>query len=699
MLRIEKVLPLFLFLLFPFIIMANGGQFPHEEPFMNALQERDRAFKLDPDFHQVLIRKGFVPTLNFNRIRWKYEHEMRRRPDDPFLSFCLGELYRYKNRYEDAEQFYGAAIEKAGDHLFRHILLLELFSQRRLHQWQIQHEDFFLEMKKDYGALSIPFLSKYFFLRANEAAAMGLDAEVERNMQLARELDPYNLGTRFYYVQYLFYHHRFDFFDEFLSSVQMLFIDFISRLKLVIFAYNFLYILLLLISGILLVGYFIRYFSYAVAKITTLLPRKMAPSKRQVFSVVLLLLPLIWAVPSFFAFAYILLVPIPFLERKERWLSQIFLFFLAILSFLGGFQARSVTSLDPLERINLLDQIQKSRYEERWVRKCDSLLARSNRDFAAYYLKGLQQKRGGLFDQAEMSYRSGIAIEPRLHQTHNNLANVLFWKEEVDSAIKHYERALSFEPQSAAAHYNLAQAYVRKLQFEKSTQHMKHSSDLDFDLVRRQTQSSKERNNRFFIDCTLPEELLWIEFSELTEEASIFPWKYLGIHYRTVCILFIGFVVLYMIIPRMAKNPKQECPICLAPITKGNSQKLEKEDICWRCYARLHTIHSLDIQDRLREKIRIDTKIRFRYAAILWGLFIPGLGHLQAGRTRTGSLFAIAFSILCSLLLVSRITGIAFYPHSGNTPHYGLFIIAACIALLYLFSLLSLFAAGYEVRK
>jgi tetratricopeptide (TPR) repeat protein len=536
-------------------------------------------------------------------------------------------------------------------------------------------------MRKDLGALSIPLLSKYFFVRANEAAEKGLDAEVERNIQLATNLDPYNLGIRFYYVRFLLYNRRFDFFDEFLSSVRMLFIDFIF------------------ISGILLVSYFIRYFSYAAAKITTLLPRKMASSKNQFLSIVLLLLPLIWTFPSFFAFAYILLVPIPFLDRKERWLSQTFLFLLGILSFMGGFQARSVTSMDPSQRINLLDQLQKSRYEERWIRKCDSLLSRSNRDFAAFYLKGLQLKRGGLFDGAEMSYRSAIAIEPRVHETYNNLANVLFWKEEVDSAIKYYELALAFEPQSAQAHYNLAQAYVRKLQFEKSSQHMKHSSDLDFDLISTQTRNSEERNNRFFIDCILPEEFLWAEFYKLEEEENIFPRKHFGMNYRTISILFIGFVLLYIIIPRMVKNPKQECPICSSPIAKGNSRKLDKEDICWRCHARLHTIHSLDIQDRLRDKIRIDTRVRVRYTAILWGLFIPGLGHLQAGKTRTGALFAISFSVLCALLLVSRITGIAFYPHFRNTPHYGLFAIVACIILLYLFSLLSLFAAGYEVRK
>ncbi len=699
MVRREKVFPFLLFIFFLLILIPHADGMLFASTFQDALEEKELAFGLDKDFHSVLLKKGYAPALNFNRIRWKYENEMRRRPDNPFLPFCLGELYRYKNRYEEAEQLYNSAIEKTGNDLYKHILLLELFSQRRLHQWKIRQEDAFLEMKRDFGAHALPLLSKYFAVRANEAAEKGLYAEIEENIQLARAMDPYNLGVRFNYVRFLLYNHRFDFFDEFLSSVRILFVDFISRAKMVVFVYNFLYSILLCISGILLVSFFIRHFPSAVAKVMILFPRRMAMSKKQFLAVVLLLLPVLWLFPSFFVLAYILLVPIPFLEKKERWLSQTFLFLLAIISFAGGFQARAVTSIDPLQRINLLDRLQKSRYEKRWVQKCDSLIERSNMDFSAYYCRGLQLKRGGFFNDAEMSYRNAIAIEPRVHQTYNNLANVLFWEGQVDSAIKYYERSLAFEPQSAAAHYNLAQAYVRKLQFEKSSQHMKHSSDLDFDLISMQTEHSEERNNRFFIDCILPEEIFWMEFSTLPGEMNIFPWKYFGMHYRTICILFIGFVVLYIIIPRIAKGPKRECPICSSPIAKGNSQKLEKEDICWHCFARLHTIHSLDIQDRLRDKIRIDANIRLRYTAILWGLFIPGLGHLQAGRTKTGAFFAIAFSVLCSLLLVSRITGIAFFPSFYNAPHYGLFAIIVCIVLLYLFSLLSLFASGYDIRK
>jgi tetratricopeptide (TPR) repeat protein len=699
MLRMEKLFPCLFLLFCPLFLDAEVSPSPYEGEYMQAFREKEYAFKLVPEFHEVLIKKGFAPSLNFNYIRWKYENEIRRRPENPFLAFCLGELYRYKNRYEEAEGFYNDAITKAEDHPFRQILLLELFSQRRLYQWQTKQEDEFLVMKKDLGALSLPLVSKYFFVRAKDAAEMGLDPEVEKSIRLAKELDPYNLGIRFYYVRFLLHSRRFDFFDEFLSSIRLLFVDFNTRLKFLIFSYNYLYVLFLLISCGLLLGFFIRYFPYAAARITALLPRRMAPNKKQFIAVVILALPLVWTLPSFLAFAYILLVPMAFLERKERWLLQIFLFLLGILSFFGGFQSRSFTSIDPSQRINLIDQIQKSRYEKRWVQKCDSLLALSNRDFAAYYLKGLQLKRGGLFDEAEMSYRNAISIEPRVHETYNNLANTMFWKEEIDSALKYYETALAFEPESPEAHYNIAQAYVRKLQFEKSSQHMKQSSDLDFELISQHTKNSVERNNRFLIDCIIPDEFLWMEFSGVPEEEDIFPWKYFGMHYRTVCILLIMFVFLYIIIARIARGTKEECPICTSPITKGNSSAHEKETICWRCFERLRTIHSLDIQDRLRDKIRNDTRLRLRYTAVLCGLFVPGLGHLQAGRTKTGTLFLVAFSILCTLLLVSRVSGVAFYPQFPKTAHYGLFAIILCIVVLYLFSLLSLFAAGYETRK
>ncbi|TET78842.1 MAG: hypothetical protein E3J41_03395 [Candidatus Cloacimonadota bacterium] len=682
----------------PALISAQGTFSQYENEYEIAYKEKEYAFRLVPEFYRVLSGKGYVPSLNFNSIRWRYRNEMRRHPENPFLAFCIGELYRYKNKYEEAFKYYDMAIKKAGKNVSKHTILLELFSQRRLLKWQMKEEEKFLELKKDFGALSLPLLSKYFFVRGREAAQGGFDTETEKNVRISKELNPYNLGIRHFYVRYLFLNRRFEFFDELLSLVHIIFLDFKTRLHVIIFSYNLLFTLLAIFLSTLVIAYFIKYFPSAVSKIITFTPRKLPISMRYFISVTFMLLPLIWTIPSLYTFIFMLIIPIPFLKRNERWVVQSFILLLCVVSLFGSFQTRAITAMDPTQKIEILDSMQKSRFESKWIRKCDSLLTISQRDYSIYFLKGLQLKRGGFFDEAEKNYRKAISITPNLYQTYNNLGNVLFWKGEIDSSIKYYELAKAHESKAPEPHYNLAQAYVRKLRFDKSFRHMKISSQLNFDLITTQIKNSKEVNNRFLIDLTLPKGILWKEFSSLEEDKSIFPWKYIGFDYRIFSSFLIGFFFIFIVVPRVTKSINTQCPICSSPISKGNSRIFQNETICWRCYRKLSSIHSVDIQERLRDKIRMDAQRRVRYTAIFWGLFLPGLGHLQIGKIKTGTFYLLIFSILCSMLFINRVTKITFYLPFPKGMNFGLYITSFLIILLYLFSLLNLFGSDYEER-
>ncbi len=690
---------LFLITLSPSLASAEMTFSQYENEYEVAYREKEYAFRLVPQFYKVLSMKGYAPALNFSYIKWKYRNEMLKHPQNPFLAFCLGELYRYRNEYEEAFKYYDAANKKAGENVFKHTMLLALFSERKLLQWQIKEEEKLIGLKKDFGALSLPLLSKYFFIRAREAAESGPGNEIEKGIRIAKELDPYNPGIQFFYIRFLLLNARFEFFDEFLTVAHTFFFDFQSRLYVIIFTYNFLFTFLTILLSGFVIAYFLKYFLFVVSKLFNFFPHNLSMSKRNFLSITLLLLPLIWTMPSLWTFIFMLVIPIPFLERKERWGLQFLILFLLILSVLGSTQTRAYTAMDPTQKIVMLDNMQKSRFDPALIRRCDSLIVVSPKDFSIYFLKGLQFKRGGFFDEAEENYREAISLIPELYQTYNNLGNVFFWEEEIDSSIKYYEQAIRYESKSPAPHYNLAQAYVRKLLFDKSSFEMKSASQLDFELISKQIRNAKEINNHFLIDLTLPQEMLWIEFFSLKEDKHIFPWKYIGFDYRIFSALLIFFFLLLIIIPRIVKNIKDQCPICTSPISKGNSQMFENEIICWRCYGKLSHIHSLDIKERLKDKINTDVQKTLSYNAILWGLFLPGLGHLQLGKGRRGTFYLLIFSILCSLLLLSRVTNIAFIIPFSKETNFGTYIIISFIVLLYLFSLLSLFGSSYEERK
>ncbi len=684
---------------YPGQALATESFLDYDRELAEATKEKEYAFRLVPEYHKVLTGKGYVPSLHFRSIRWKYTYAIRQYPNNPFLPYCVGELYRYGNKYEDAVKFYDSAVERAGPNLFKHTLLLDLFSKRKLLQWQRKEEGQFLELKKDFGARSLPIMSTYFFARARKSVKEGIDNGIENNVRIARELDPYNPAVQLFYIRFLLLHKRFEFFDEAFRFLHTIFIDFQMRLYAVVFLFNFLFLILIIVLSGFIIAHFVKYFPFIVSKALIITPRRIPMNIRYFFIITILIIPLIWTIPSIYALVYMLILPIAFRERKEKWSIQFLILLLFIMSLLGYVQTKAYSALDPTSKVMLKERIQKSRYEPYLVSKCDDLIKKYPKDFSGHFLKALQLKRGGFLEESEENYRKAIEYGTAYPQNYNNLGNVLFWKGEIDNSIEYYSLAMQYDPQIAAAHYNIAQAYVRKLVFDKSSQHMKIASQLDFDLISKKNKEAIEKNNRFLLDMMLPYETLWTDLLSSESDNDVFPWKFIGLNYRIFSILLLCFFAINIIIPRLFKNNRMRCPFCFSPISRANSMLFDKETICWRCYKKLNKIHSLDVQERLKDKIEMDAKQRVSYTSTFWGLFIPGIGHFQLGRIRSGSMFLLVFAVLCSLLVINTVTELSqnlVFPGQSNLKFY---IILALIVVNYLFSLLSLFSINYEDGK
>jgi tetratricopeptide (TPR) repeat protein len=686
--------------LLPIVLQSAHNFEEYENQYEIANREKDYAFKLIPEFYEVLKGGRGVPSYRFNYIKWKYRTEIRRHPHNPFLLFCLGELYREINEYEKAFEYYERAIDGVGDNIFKHILLLELFSKRKLWQFQMKEEKELLQLKRNLGALSLPILSEYFFVKSIKVLKSGVEKnEVERNLRISEELDPYDLNVRLFYTKFLLKNKRFEFFDEFLGFLHILFLDFKTRIYLIIYSFNFLFMIVGMLLIAFVTAFFIKYFPFSVSKLTIIVPGSLSIHLRYFIAITILIIPLIWTLPSIYTLVYMLLIAVPFMEKRERWSVQVLLFILFIVSLFGSFQTKAYTAVDPSNEIEIIDNINKSRFEPRWVRKCDSLISITTDDFSPYFLKGLQLKRGGYFDDAEENYRkAGFYTQDRC-EIYNNLGNVLFWKEGVDSSIKYYKMAISSKSEESAPHYNIAQAYIRKLQFDKSTREMKLASQLNFDLIREHTRHAEEKNNKFLIDMLLPSKTYFTHFFSLEQDENVFPWKYIGFDYKMFMTFLAVLFVLCMVLPRIVKNVKGTCPVCFSPISKGNSKQYENETLCWKCYRKLSALHSTDIKERLRVKIGDDARLTSAYTVIFWGLFFPGLGHLQLGKIKTATFYLISISILVSIILIDRVTGIASLLPFSEEGHFNMYIIVLLVILLYLFSLLNLFGISYEQNR
>ncbi len=76
-------------------------------------------------------------------------------------------------------------------------------------------------------------------------------------------------------------------------------------------------------------------------------------------------------------------------------------------------------------------------------------------DPQALYALGRVLERSGKPGEAQARYRQAVAIEPTLHQSHNNLANLLQAQGLLAEAAIHYRKALDFAPRESIYHNNL----------------------------------------------------------------------------------------------------------------------------------------------------------------------------------------------------------------------------------------------------
>ena len=88
--------------------------------------------------------------------------------------------------------------------------------------------------------------------------------------------------------------------------------------------------------------------------------------------------------------------------------------------------------------------------------------------FMVFSIMGASNASLGRLDQAEDNYRQTLALKPDYADAHNNLANVLQQKGDLNSAIISYQKAIDLKPGYSEAHANLGKALKALGETEKA---------------------------------------------------------------------------------------------------------------------------------------------------------------------------------------------------------------------------------------
>jgi len=98
---------------------------------------------------------------------------------------------------------------------------------------------------------------------------------------------------------------------------------------------------------------------------------------------------------------------------------------------------------------------------------------------ANYLIKGNQLKREGKWEEAIISYRQAIEINPNSAWSHHNLGESLVKKGLLEEAIISYRRAIEIIPNSAWSYYELAEIFTTKGEFDAAIPNYRRACELD----------------------------------------------------------------------------------------------------------------------------------------------------------------------------------------------------------------------------
>ncbi|HLC66298.1 MAG TPA: tetratricopeptide repeat protein, partial [Candidatus Nanoarchaeia archaeon] len=92
----------------------------------------------------------------------------------------------------------------------------------------------------------------------------------------------------------------------------------------------------------------------------------------------------------------------------------------------------------------------------------------------AFYELGLSQKAEGKMDEAAVSFKTVLAIDPKYRQPYSNLAEVYVGQGKIDEAIVMLHKAIEIKP-IAADYYNLGVLLMRQKKYDESAEALRNA--------------------------------------------------------------------------------------------------------------------------------------------------------------------------------------------------------------------------------
>lgn len=416
---------------------------------------------------------------------------------------------------------------------------------------------------------------------------------------------------------------------------------------------------------------------------------------------VLLFLPLFLGIGLLWTLIFCLVLFFQYMQKREKAVTLIIMILIALtnpwLDLTYSFYNNYAT---PYVQTSL--GLVRNGYNPELIKQLEMMLEANPEDLESRYFLASLYEEGGKYHEALAEYYLILDKDPMRYHVYLHIGNIFFRMNQNDLAIENYKRSTSINPGYAPAYYNASIVYSKNFNFEKAAECKRAALKNDANIL-----AYAEEEKIFMNRPTsgMIRERIWEKIKagfyqaahmETVQTTHDKQFLFLGGNTLVPGLSFLSLLIL-IYLARRNGVVAVICRKCGNVFCKKCQNFSGPERFCSPCY---HLFIKRDGIAPDAQKIKISNIHRYlkrkKLTVSLLTACIPGSGHLYYGRTVTGLLIMLVWSLSIAYLIFRN--SLLTYPTKATGGGIPILVVVSffLLALMYLLANLTIHLRGKD---
>ncbi|MCD4654713.1 tetratricopeptide repeat protein [bacterium] len=346
-------------------------------------------------------------------------------------------------------------------------------------------------------------------------------------------------------------------------------------------------------------------------------------------------------------------------HRKTLWITWILLIFTIPLTLIHAFSIKIYEN----EYLRVLEYTKTEGYTEPIINELNQMLESGGRERKAkiHFLLGLMYKRGGYYIDARKHYQKFTELDSRDSRGYINLGNIAFIEERIKTATECYRKAEKLDPRNPIIYHNLSKAYLGQFRFDESRDMQNRASRLDPEMIERFSANQSSNPLRMMVDAGIPsdwqkEEIIVLLNNTLSDHRRFWRPKVTDLSITHSALFWLVVSILVFVLRFLAQRFKLsrfclKCGKAMKPDEKAGGT----DYMCVSCHMIYFKKSTISVATQgtgmLKKPESIDWNKLFHRG---FSCVVPGAGRIYSGKTVSGLLLIIPWTLLISTLVAGK---------------------------------------------